>query len=126
MSDWPIVTEDDHGIRPAGGDDKCFYCKAVVGSPHAKDCVIVQKKIRVRHTIGIDVLVPHHWNEDRIDFHFNDGSWCADNLLADVKEYLGSIAGCLCGDHECEFVKVVDDNPTTDPRLHRVKDGCDE
>jgi len=113
-AEWPVVTPDDDGIRPAGEPDACFYCQAKVGDPHGQDCVCVVKKVRLRYVFEADVTTPHHWDEQHILYHRNDGSWCADNALDDL-EKAGEADGCLCSSFKCEFVEVVDPRPRRAP-----------
>ena len=84
---WPIVLKNDDGIRPAGKPDECLYCKSKVGEPHAKDCVIVTKIVKVRYSFEIEITVPHHWDKDMIEFHRNESSWCALNAIDDLSEF---------------------------------------
>lgn len=60
---FPIVTKDDHGIRPAGKPDECFYCHSKVGEPHGRDCVTITKRVRLKATIEFEVEVPHSWEK---------------------------------------------------------------
>jgi hypothetical protein len=106
---WPIVTEDDDGIRPNGRPDACFYCDQQVGKPHSEQCVIVNKVVRVRYSFTIDVEVPHHWSDRDVEFHRNDGTWCADNAIGEL-EAAAEIA-CLCPNFKCEVIGVVDPTP---------------
>jgi len=58
---FPLVVPGDHGIRPAGKPDECFYCSQRIGVPHKPDCVMVTKRVRVRYSFDIEIDVPHHW-----------------------------------------------------------------
>jgi hypothetical protein len=58
-TNWPLVAVNDHGIRPAGLPDQCFYCHQKVGSPHARDCVVVWKLARLEVELTCDVEIPH-------------------------------------------------------------------
>lgn len=109
----PVVLENDYGIRPAGKPDECFYCGQKVGHRHKPDCVVVTKKVMMRFTIDIPVNVPHSWSKDDIDFRYNGGTWCADNLIDMLEDY-ESKNGCLCGITSAEMVEVLDDTPVVD------------
>jgi hypothetical protein len=90
---WFVVLPDDYGIRPAGAPDRCFYCDAQVGQFHGLECPMIEKKV------AYDVLAdgikigtwsrnePYCWDDNRCEFHKNEGTWCADNAL-DVIEWL--------------------------------------
>lgn len=117
---WPIVTLDDDGIRPGGPADACFYCRARVGEPHGRECVSVDKKVRVRYIFEIEIAVPHFWTAHDVEFHRNDSSWCADNAIDDLEEASGEktpvgavgVTGpCLCNRFRAEFIEVVADTP---------------
>lgn len=118
---FPKVTIDDNGIRPAGKPDQCFYCGSKVGEEHKKDCVIVNKQVKLKATIFFETLVPHSWNEDSIHFKFNDGTWCTDNIISYLEEYVDYLKknekGCLCHDNNwaniIEYVETTNPEPTT-------------
>lgn len=123
MKQFPLVTHDDHGIRPAGRPDHCFYCSSKVGQPHGEGCVVVHKRIKVRATIEFDIEVPHHWDKQMIEFHRNDGTWCSSNLQNDIDTYKESTGSCMCGETKIEFVEVVDDTPmVTGEKLREKQD----
>jgi hypothetical protein len=109
---WPLVLQDE--LRPA--DDKhCFYCGADLGSQHKRTCVMVNKKVRVRYTLEIVVNVPHSWNGGDVEFHRNNGSWCANNCANDIARHIATSEaagnGCLCGKFKAEYLGVEDETP---------------
>jgi hypothetical protein len=114
---WPIVTNNDPGFRPAGQNDHCFYCKQRIGTPHKETCVIVVKTVKVRYTIELEIEVPYFWDQHNIEFHRNEGSWCANNCVQDIEAYivkLDTSNSCLCcvGDaFKCEYIATVDSTP---------------
>lgn len=113
MSDkqeWPVVTEDDSGIRPAIDPQKCFYCDQSVGEPHKKDCVCVEKKVLYEYTFKIEKYVPHFWGNDLAEFHITGSSWCANNSIRDIEENSNRV-GCLCEIFTAEFIEVLDSTP---------------
>ncbi len=102
--DLPIT---DSGERPAGKVGECFYCKAPVGR-HEDDCVCVKKSVVIRMTIEYLVAVPRFWNEHDIEFHRNEGSWCADNDLEALVEWCDKQPNpgpCSCGAATFAFVR---------------------
>jgi hypothetical protein len=127
---WPIVCNDDPGIRPAGKQDRCFYCHNTIGNDHSRDCVMVKKKVLMRIssadgtvTGSWEFYAPHSSDPSMIEFMKNESSWCAGNVL-DLKEIvwdqsdalprLKSMAlegRCLCDNLFFKFVRVVDDRP---------------
>lgn len=109
---WPKVIENDPGIRPAGKPDECFYCHRKVGQEHGRECVIVNKKVKVRYIYTFEIDVPHFWDERMILFHRNDSTWCANNGISELEDYFaGDDKGCSCSNYECEFIEDVDLTP---------------
>lgn len=98
-----IVKQDD--VRPARPDGTCFYCGVPVGGKHKYDCVIPQKSVIVDFTIRLPVLVPVFWDKEQIDFHYNESSWCADNLLSLIESWQEQTGCCLCGVMEANYVR---------------------
>jgi hypothetical protein len=112
---WPLVALNDDGIRPAGRSDECFYCRQRVGQPHQRDCVIVRKKVRVLHVFTVDVMVPHSDEPSTTEFHYNESSSCADNILRELERERQK-RGCLCSIQETYFLSVVDETPVRELR----------
>ena len=139
MTTWPLVHENDDGIRPAGKPDECFYCQQKVGQPHGPDCVCVKKLVELKVEARLDDgttftglwqhEVPHFWGVAQIEFHKNESSWCANTLT--LEEHKGSVIwdddknhwpalhankepDCLCGKPSFTFVRVVDPLPRRD------------
>lgn len=88
---WPV---GKHGVRPAGSPDHCFYCHTPVGEQHKSDCVIRSKTIVVETLVTHVITVPEHWDEDQVEWHYNN-SRCQDNTLQDLQA-LSERVGCLC------------------------------
>ena len=133
---WPLVADDDDGIRPAGAPDECFYCKNKVGQPHSLDCVVVTKRIEMRvraQLLGGNIVTglwqfeePYAWDVGMSESHKNKSTWCAGNFLRE--RYTGNVRwdtgnpwpdliaicsarGCLCSRVSFEFVRIVDATP---------------
>ena len=79
-------------MRPASDKQQCFYCQQAIGDNHKDTCVLINQKIRIQVTTELEVSVPHHWDEGTVSFHFNESSWCANNLINIIEEN-----GCICG-----------------------------
>lgn len=113
VTGWPVVTLDDDGIRPAGKPDQCFYCGSNVGQAHRRDCVTVEKRVRVRYVFEFDTTMPYGWTAENFLFHRNDGTWCADNAFDEIQSAAGN--DCMCAMFTAmftaEFVGVVDETP---------------
>ena len=96
-------TVGEYSVRPAGKPDECYYCGAKVGEQHKPNCVIREKTIVTRMTIDFVDSVPESWDEDLIDFHYNDSSWCATNVLHRLEER--SNFHCLCDVASFEYLR---------------------
>lgn len=94
--------------RPAGRPDECFYCRAKLGVPHDGNCVIKSRSVVVELTIRAVITAPRDWERSMVDFHLNDSSWCADNILRDLGRWAdsrGEHDGCACGAFEGRFLR---------------------
>ena len=111
--DFPLVLVNDDGIRPAGPQDACLYCRSKVGEQHKVDCVIITKKVRLRYSFDIEVEVPYSWNVQAIEFQRNEGSWCANNAISELVERYPrtGLAECPCSVFTCEYLSTVDAIP---------------
>lgn len=97
----------------------CMYCRSKVGEEHGPECVVVCHKVRLEYTFTVEVMAPSHWTPHDIEFHRNDGSWCADIAVAELESLTARAptesdpAGhdCLCGRFKCRYVETVDPAP---------------
>lgn len=102
-----LVTE--RAMRPASVARECFYCKRKIGETHKDDCVLVHKKVVIQVTIEYAIEVPANWTKEQVEFYRNEGSWCTDNMLAELDE-LRTAGGCLCSqDLKFKCVSMSDD-----------------
>lgn len=100
-TDWTV---GEYSVRPAGKQDECFYCHAKVGEQHKENCVIRSRTVNVDFTIHMVIDVPESWDEEQINFHYNDGSWCASNLLSMLKYRDEVTDHCLCGIVDAKYM----------------------
>jgi hypothetical protein len=132
---WPLVDSSD--TRPAGPSTACFYCNRPIGERHDRECVLVVKRVALtvkttiddRNYVGTwELDQPHFWSPSDSEFHKNEGTWCANNLLYQEDEVvwqgdspMGKLRtshkplGCLCGMFTFYFQRVVDDKPRKKP-----------
>ena len=112
----PIVTEADE--RPNGkGSGHCFYCPSRIGERHAAECVIWTRPVVVRMAVEYTIEVPHSWTAHNIEFHRNEGTWCADNALDELQKLSNEESrSCLCPMTTFTYVgeAELDKPPTTD------------
>ena len=97
-----IVTEKAQ--RPADINGCCFYCQQPIGTPHKPDCVLINKKVKIRMTVEYFVEVPNHWTAHDIEFHRNESSWCAGNVIPELEELDDKEKGCLCRYTRFEYI----------------------
>lgn len=93
-----LVTEKS-GPRPAGKPDECFYCQAKIGEEHRTECVLRKKVVMLKIEVTIPVVVPADWDEDQVNFHRNDSTWCASSIVRDFVAYdkaTDNRTPCLC------------------------------
>lgn len=90
-------------MRPASPERQCFYCQQPIWSDHKDDCVLINKKVKVRMIVEYEVEVPASWGKEDIEFHRNEGTWCTDNALIELDE-LDNEKGCLCGITKFEYI----------------------
>lgn len=51
----------------------------------------------VKISINLPMNFPEDWDDNMINFHLNDSSWCWSNIIDKIKEYAESSGGCICG-----------------------------
>lgn len=100
-NDWEVM---DEGIRPAGKPTECFYCGAQREAQHNPGCVIRNRTVVVDVTIRMVIDKPEDWTPEEIESHWNDSSWCADNIISEL-EAQSLRMGCLCGTLTTKFVR---------------------
>lgn len=103
------VTEE--AMRPGLPMTVCFYCKKPVGSKHKNDCVLVSKRMKMRAVVDFTMVVPASWDKGQIEFHCNESSWCANNVLDDMQKHADRF-GCLCS---CATITAL--SPVSEPFL---------
>ena len=100
--DWTVT---DKSSRPAGKPDRCFYCGELIGSQHKPECVIRQRTVVLDCTIRVVMPVPEDWDEEMINFHFNESSWCANNILETLSDHVEKGENCLCPRTSIRYVE---------------------
>lgn len=61
------------------------------------------KKVRVRLTVEYEVEVPADWDKEMVEFHRNESSWCANNLISELDEIFDHEDGSSCMCHAAHF-----------------------
>jgi len=78
---------------------RCFYCQQLMGDEHKVDCLLIQKKVKVRMVVEYEIEVPAHWDKGDIEFHRNDGTWCTNNAIDELQSLVvdnDEEISCLC------------------------------
>jgi len=104
--DWLVMKSS--GPRPAGRPDECFYCQAKLGDQHVTDCVLRKRSVRVRFSFDLVVSVPELWTSDQIEFRYNEGTHCSDNVIDMLHERFrgddSNDGSCSCSIMQAEFI----------------------
>lgn len=98
-TDFPVSADGR-----AGGAHKCFYCHAPVGQQHNAGCVQRTRTVVIRATVELLVEEPEDHDVSLIEFGYNEGSWCASNLVRLIEEQ-DARTGCICDLSTFEFVR---------------------
>ena len=48
---------------------------------------------------------PESWNAEQIEHRYNQGSWCADNLLAYIERWQNVTGKCMCSNTVSKFIR---------------------
>jgi hypothetical protein len=108
--DWPV---GQHGIGELAPPENnvCRYCRQPRGEQHKEDCVIRGRTVVVRLTVEYVRQVPEDWDEEMINFHFNEGTHCIDNEIlylrhqTHVFEHEEGGSGCYCSHSHGKYVR---------------------
>lgn len=83
--------------------------------------MVVHRKVLVRYTIEVPVEIPYYWDADRLAFHREDSSSCANNII-NWDFALAAKDGCMC-----EFLKRAELVRELDPTpIRRTKSESQE
>lgn len=106
-----FLVTPENGPRPNGPPDECFYCQAKVGTPHVNGCCCRLRSVVATFSINLILKVPEHWEKEDIEFKFNDGTWCASNLLRELYLRFGQDEAekCACGFIKAEYRREAKD-----------------
>ena len=95
--DWPVVRTTPNFI------DGCMHCRALKGEQHRFDCVARYRTVIVKATIEYIVSVPESWNKHDIEFHRNESSWCANNMVRELEKLCEH--NCICHGTKIEYIR---------------------
>lgn len=83
----------------------CVQCCALLGEEHEPNCIFRKRTVVIKLEVEYVVDVPDSWEEDDIDFHRNESSWCSDNGIEEIQDMLKRTKGCLCGKCSWSYVR---------------------
>ena len=89
---------------------------------HKPDCVCRKRTVKVKLIVEYVVDVPESWTPEDIEFHRNEASWCADNLVGELQEIADNDKICLCSFAEFEFVSEATVEDEQDQRFKLTDD----
>lgn len=80
----------------------------------------------IQWTINLPMDFPSDWDEDMIEFHLNESSWCCSNLINELKKY-DEENGCICGICEAKVADKIENllNEEKNKTLDEVLKACD-
>lgn len=103
------VQPDDDGIRPAGPDDACYYCGTEIGGQHDEKCPILRRVVVLEATITVALPVTLDATPESIEFHWNNGTRCASNLVDELTRMTSvdddGATMCLCDATRFRYVR---------------------
>ena len=100
-----IFTVTGDAMRPASSNCECFYCQQRIGAQHKPDCVLINKRVKIRMIVEYEAEVPASWGKEEIEFSRNEGSWCANNALYELECAFGQDDGpCMCSVASFEYL----------------------
>lgn len=105
------------------GNEKCRYCQIPLGQEHKQDCVARRRTIVIEFAVQMVVAVPEDWNQELIEFGFNDSSSCADNIFSNLERLVKRHGGdlCLCPQHKTRYLREATEDDEQQNQLF-VKD----
>lgn len=57
----------------------------------------MRKNKTIRITIDLPMSFPKDWDNEMIEFHLNESSYCCDNIIYDLYQ-------CICNIIECKVI----------------------
>ena len=62
----------------------------------------------IQWTINLPMDFPSDWDNELIEFHLNESSWCCSNLISELEKY-DEENGCICGICEAKVADKIED-----------------
>ena len=106
----------DYAMVIIAEDERHAERKARVSSDDFKKCqeiTIIEIDMNedrqtktIQWTINLPMDFPSNWDDDMIEFHLNESSWCCSNLISELKKY-DEKNGCICGICEAKVAEKI-------------------
>lgn len=64
----------------------------------------MRQKKTIRITIDLPMDFPEDWDNEMIEFHLNDSSYCCNNLIDELEKHSNEV-GCLCWITKCKVIE---------------------
>ena len=99
------IESSDTGERSVPGI--CHYCHQAIEGGHRFDCVCLRRSVVIQMTVEYVVSEVRAANPAGIEFHRNDGSWCAANDFKSLVEASSppNSGHCGCGQARFKFIR---------------------
>jgi hypothetical protein len=63
----------------------------------------MKQKKTIRIIIDLPMEFPEEWDNDMIEWHLNDGTYCLDGLIDELYDY-SEEHGCICPITKCKVI----------------------
>jgi hypothetical protein len=104
----PSWLVSDRDVSNSSDSTMCCWCRSKLGEEHEVECVRRKATVVVRMLIEYVIEVPESWDDDQIEFHRNDSSWCAGNAASELEklfEYMEKRGDCPCMRVKYDYVR---------------------
>lgn len=64
---------------------------------------IMRQNKTIRVTIDLPMDFPEEWDNEMIEFHLNESSYCCSNLIREIEKY-SEENGCICMITKCSVI----------------------
>ena len=80
----------------------------------------------IQWTINLPMDFPSDWDDDMIEVHLNESSWCCSNLISELEKY-DEKNGCICGICEAKVAEKIESliSKERNKILDEVLKACD-
>ena len=76
----------------------------------------------IQWTINLPMDFPSDWDDDMIEFHLNESSWCCSNLISELEKY-DEKNGCICGICEAKVAEKTESLISEEKKSQIISDS---